>query len=126
MNRTSLALAAVTMVLVGGGAVATGAVDDIVADDPTVTLDDGVILEPADSPDADAYVVQDDPIAVEVTDLPPDATTQVDDLVRVRFNDANATQARVYVEDTNDDVTIRTTRRMGTSPSSIPTHREVL
>ena len=99
MRRLLLALAAA--VLVVGSVFGTGAVDDIVADDPTVTLDDGVILEPADTPEGQTYVRGGDgeDVSVSIGNLSPDATTQVDDLVRVAFDDANATQARVYVTD---------------------------
>ena len=106
MRRLLLALAA--GVLVVGSVFGTGAVDDIVADDPTVTLDDGVILEPADTPEGRTYVRGggDEDISISVGNLSPDATTQVDDLVRVAFDDANATQARVYVDDGNENVQI--------------------
>ena len=99
MNKKLLLGIAALALAVTGGAVATGAVDNIVEDDPEVEIEDGVVLEPAETPEGDAYaeLVNGD-IEVEVDGLSQDATTRVSDVVVVSFDDDEAPEARVFIE----------------------------
>lgn len=92
--RFVFVLAAV--LLAGGGVVGTAAVGvgpaaDLLGDgtEPgTTQIGNGtVFIQPADSPEGDAYASLDDgDIAVDIDGLSPLSTTQVDDLVRVGFD----------------------------------------
>jgi len=109
MNRTLLALAAV-VVVVGGGAVATGAVDGVFEDADDVEIeDDAVVLQPADSPEGDVYadfVATDsgDNLRVEIDNLNQLATSEVDNVFTATYNGNQ--DARVHFEDTGSKITI--------------------
>ena len=98
LSRTRIVLVLVVLGVLAGGIVGTAAVgvgpaaDLLEDDDDRMTTDVGdgdrtVFLEPADSPEGDAYAELDGDgdLAVEVDGLAPRSLTQVDDIFRVGF-----------------------------------------
>lgn len=104
-GRKPFVLALAVVLLVAGGVVGTAAVGvgpavDLLGgeDDEQLTMEIGsgnqtVFIEPADSPEGDAYaqLTGNDEIAVDVDGLSPLSTTQIDDLIRIGYGDNDST-----------------------------------
>ena len=109
MNRLLL-LVAVAVVIVGGGALGTGAVDGVFSDADDVEIDDeAIVLEPADAPEGDVYASLEgddgnEELIVDIDNLNQPATTRIDNVFTASYTGDQ--EGRIHFEDVGDDATI--------------------